>query len=93
MAATKSKSRATRAAEQAAQDQDQQPAPEQQKQELPRATFDLGAGRIVYHRPSLTLPDGTVIDCGHETWGHAKAPAAMACLRKMAAERGVELAQ
>jgi hypothetical protein len=87
MAATKS--HASRAAGKAAQDQ-QQPGPQP---ELPTATFDLGAGRIVYYRPSLTLPDGTVLDCEHQQWGHGTEKTALACARKMAAEHGVELAR
>lgn len=116
MAATRS--RATRAAEKAQQDQakpelcihdldpaacaecngtaaaqreaEAQPEP---KPELPTATFDLGAGRIVYFRPSLTLPDGTVTDCPHEQWGHGSEKTALTCARKMASEHGVGLAQ
>jgi hypothetical protein len=86
-----------------AQDQDQEDQDEEQEDgeqsqpeaqpELPAAAFDLGRGRIVYYRPSLTLPDAVTVDCPHAQWGHGSEKAAMACLRKMAAGRGVELAR
>jgi hypothetical protein len=101
---TTTKSRATRAAEKAQQDSPpngeagreplgaasmraNEPQPE-----LPTAAFDLGAGRIVYYRPSLTLPDGVTVDCPHEQWGHGSEKTALACIRKAAAEHGVKLA-
>jgi hypothetical protein len=113
MAATKS--RATRAAEKAQQDQakpelcihdldpaacaecngtaaaqreaEAQPEP---KPELPTAALDLGKGRINYYWPALTV-DGESIDCPHAQWGHGSEKTAMACARKMAADRGVKL--
>jgi hypothetical protein len=94
---TATKSRASQGADRADQDQgaQQQPEPEQEAQPEPKpaATFDLGAGRITFYRPSLTLPDGTVVDCPHDTWGHEKEPHAMKCLRKLATEHGVTLAK
>jgi hypothetical protein len=75
------------AVEQAAAEQ----AKPEPKPDLPLATGDLGQGRIVYYQPSVTLPDGTVIDCPHSTWGHGSEKAATACLRKVAAEHGVRL--
>lgn len=95
MAQTARKSRASRGADQAQQDQpqpeDEETETETEETELPLATGTLGAGRIVYHQPQLTMPSGEVIDCGHSQWGHAKPAAAAACLRKMAAANGVRV--
>ncbi len=112
------KSRAERAAEKAAQDQ--QPKPEQcphdldpatcaecngsaaaerqagtqpeaePKPDLPLATGDLGAYQLTYHKPTLTLPDGTTVGCDSR-WGHEQPKAALACLRKLAADHGVRV--
>jgi hypothetical protein len=82
------------AVEQAAAEQEQpQPEPEAKPEGKPTATYDLGHGRIVFYRPSLTLRDGTVTDCPHAQWGHEKEQHAMKCLRKLAAEQGVALAK
>ena len=67
------------------------PEPEP-KPELPSAAFDLGRGRIVYYRPSMTTPDGVTVDCPHQQWGHGSEKAALGCVRKMAAAAGVKLA-
>lgn len=67
---------------------EEQPQP---KPALPLAVGDLGAGKIAYHRPSLTMPDGTEVTCPHATWGHEKASAAARCLRKLAADNGVRV--
>jgi pyruvate/2-oxoglutarate dehydrogenase complex dihydrolipoamide acyltransferase (E2) component len=72
---------------------DPEPAAPAKPEPKPTAPFNLGAGRITFYRPSLTLPDGTVVDCPHEQWGHEKEPHAMKCLRKLAAEHGVALAK
>jgi hypothetical protein len=103
---TARKSRATRAAGKPGtdrQDQDQRPAQEQPKPESagPYALAETQTYPKVFFRPQVQIyvpgPDGTeqieVIDhCEHmDRYGHESEKAALACARRIAAQRGLRI--
>jgi hypothetical protein len=101
---TSTKSHAQRGAGQAQADQDQQPHPEPEAAPAgPYAQVGTESYPQTFHRPQVkvTSPDGEVIEtittCPHEPdgknkWGHKDEKAAMACARKIAAQRGLRTA-
>lgn len=50
----------------------------------PQAEIETEAVPVIYYRPKVTLPDGTVIRCAHK-YLHETPEAAQPCARRMAA--------
>jgi hypothetical protein len=44
---------------------------------------DLGARQVTFWFPSITMPDGTVVRCEHQRYGHESEAAAKRCLRSL----------